>query len=134
MLKDRIEAFLALPLECMSREETQAGAPRIHDREAEMFAQCEVTAKVAADAPMRLFGFESGAALAGVVGVLIEVPAMLLVVEVVNASKRWFEGKQNASRISKLLNNAMGRLLQCVTVHCRQASRPARVAHSATGW
>lgn len=38
-----------------------------------------------------LFGFESGAALATVVGVLIEVPVMLLVVRVVNASKEWYE-------------------------------------------
>ena len=38
-----------------------------------------------------LFGFESGAALATVVGVLIEVPVMLLVVRAVNASKRWYE-------------------------------------------
>jgi arsenite transporter len=38
-----------------------------------------------------LFGFESGAALATVVGVLIEVPAMLLVVRVVNATKGWYE-------------------------------------------
>ena len=38
-----------------------------------------------------LFGFESGAALATVVGVLIEVPVMLLVVKVVNASKGWYE-------------------------------------------
>ncbi len=38
-----------------------------------------------------LFGFHSGAALATVVGVLIEVPVMLLVVRVVNASKAWYE-------------------------------------------
>ena len=38
-----------------------------------------------------LFGFHSGAALATVVGVLIEVPVMLLVVKVVNRSKRWYE-------------------------------------------
>jgi len=38
-----------------------------------------------------LFGFESGAALATVVGVLIEVPVMLLVVKVVNASRGWYE-------------------------------------------
>ena len=38
-----------------------------------------------------LFGFESGAALATVVGVLIEVPVMLLVVKAVNASKDWYE-------------------------------------------
>ena len=38
-----------------------------------------------------LFGFESGAALATVVGVLIEVPVMLLVVRAVNRSKAWYE-------------------------------------------
>jgi ACR3 family arsenite transporter len=38
-----------------------------------------------------LFGFHSGAALATVVGVLIEVPAMLLVVHVVNRSRHWYE-------------------------------------------
>ncbi len=37
-----------------------------------------------------LFGFASGAALATVVGVLVEVPAMLLVVRVVNASRGWY--------------------------------------------
>ena len=43
-----------------------------------------------------LFGFDSGAALATVVGVLIEVPVMLLVVKVVNASKGWYEAPQRA--------------------------------------
>ncbi len=38
-----------------------------------------------------LFGFESGAALATVVGVLIEVPVMLLAVKVVNATQGWYE-------------------------------------------
>ena len=38
-----------------------------------------------------LFGFESGAALATVVGVLVEVPVMLSVVRIVNASKNWYE-------------------------------------------
>ena len=42
-----------------------------------------------------LFGFNSGAALATVVGVLIEVPAMLLVVRIVNASKTWYERKSS---------------------------------------
>ena len=37
-----------------------------------------------------LFGFQSGAALATVVGVLIEVPVMLLVVKVANASQGWY--------------------------------------------
>jgi ACR3 family arsenite transporter len=40
-----------------------------------------------------LFGFHSGAALATVVGVLIEVPVMLLVVAVVNHSQQWYEAK-----------------------------------------
>src|SRR3569623_54090 len=38
-----------------------------------------------------LFGFRSGAALATVVGVLIEVPVMLMVVGIVNRSQRWYE-------------------------------------------
>jgi arsenite transporter len=38
-----------------------------------------------------LFGFESGAALATVVGVLIEVPVMLVAVRVVNQSQGWYE-------------------------------------------
>jgi ACR3 family arsenite transporter len=38
-----------------------------------------------------LFGFKSGAALATVVGVLIEVPVMLAVVAVVNRSQGWYE-------------------------------------------
>ncbi|RKR37117.1 ACR3 family arsenite efflux transporter [Paraburkholderia sp. BL17N1] len=42
-----------------------------------------------------LFGFHSGAALATVVGVLIEVPVMLLVVGVVNRSQHWYETKHN---------------------------------------
>ncbi|WP_196782673.1 ACR3 family arsenite efflux transporter [Chromobacterium paludis] len=47
--------------------------------------------ELAVAAAISLFGFHSGAALATVVGVLIEVPAMLLVVKAVNASKRWYE-------------------------------------------
>lgn len=38
-----------------------------------------------------LFGFQSGAALATVVGVLIEVPVMLAVVAIVNSSQAWYE-------------------------------------------
>ena len=47
--------------------------------------------ELAVAAAISLFGFNSGAALATVVGVLIEVPVMLLVVYVVNASKGWYE-------------------------------------------
>ena len=46
-------------------------------------------------AAISLFGFESGAALATVVGVLIEVPVMLLVVRIVNASKGWYRARES---------------------------------------
>jgi len=48
--------------------------------------------ELAVAAAISLFGFNSGAALATVVGVLIEVPAMLLVVRIVNGSHSWYEG------------------------------------------
>jgi arsenite transporter len=47
--------------------------------------------ELAVAAAISLFGFHSGAALATVVGVLIEVPVMLLVVKWVNQSKDWYE-------------------------------------------
>jgi len=47
--------------------------------------------ELAVAAAISLFGFNSGAALATVVGVLIEVPVMLLVVNIVNRSKGWYE-------------------------------------------
>jgi ACR3 family arsenite transporter len=47
--------------------------------------------ELAVAAAISLFGFHSGAALATVVGVLIEVPVMLLVVRVVNQSRGWYE-------------------------------------------
>ena len=47
--------------------------------------------ELAVAAAISLFGFNSGAALATVVGVLIEVPVMLLVVRVVNRSRGWYE-------------------------------------------
>ena len=47
--------------------------------------------ELAVAAAISLFGFESGAALATVVGVLIEVPVMLLVVRVVRASRGWYD-------------------------------------------
>jgi ACR3 family arsenite transporter len=39
-----------------------------------------------------LFGLNSGAALATVVGVLVEVPVMLSLVALVNRTRHWFEG------------------------------------------
>ncbi len=47
--------------------------------------------ELAVAAAITLFGLESGAALATVVGVLIEVPVMLPVVKVVNSSRGWYE-------------------------------------------
>jgi ACR3 family arsenite transporter len=47
--------------------------------------------ELAVAAAISLFGIQSGAALATVVGVLIEVPVMLLVVHVVNRTKPWYE-------------------------------------------
>ena len=47
--------------------------------------------ELAVAAAISLFGFHSGAALATVVGVLIEVPVMLTVVWIVNRSKGWYE-------------------------------------------
>ncbi len=46
--------------------------------------------ELAVAAAISLFGFQSGAALATVVGVLIEVPVMLLVVRVVNRTRGWY--------------------------------------------
>ena len=48
--------------------------------------------ELAVAAAISIFGFESGAALATVVGVLIEVPVMLSVVRIVNRSRNWYEG------------------------------------------
>ena len=61
--------------------------------------------ELAVAAAISLFRFESGAALATVVGVLIEVPIMLLVVKVVNASKPWYEAgarKRETARCSRI--------------------------------
>ncbi len=51
--------------------------------------------ELAVAAAISLFGFHSGAALATVVGVLIEVPVMLIVVRAVNASRTWYELDNN---------------------------------------
>jgi ACR3 family arsenite transporter len=52
--------------------------------------------ELAVAAAISLFGFESGAALATVVGVLIEVPVMLSVVRIVNASGAWYGQSRGA--------------------------------------
>jgi ACR3 family arsenite transporter len=53
--------------------------------------------ELAVAAAISLFGFDSGAALATVVGVLIEVPVMLSVVAIVNRTERWYESRSEAS-------------------------------------
>ena len=57
--------------------------------------------ELAVAAAISLFGFHSGAALATVVGVLIEVPVMLSVVWVVNRSKDWYEHASAAASPSR---------------------------------
>ncbi|MCB4768433.1 ACR3 family arsenite efflux transporter [Ancylobacter sp. Lp-2] len=58
--------------------------------------------ELAVAAAISLFGFQSGAALATVVGVLIEVPVMLTVVWIVNRSKGWYEGERpHVSRVTR---------------------------------
>ncbi len=54
--------------------------------------------ELAVAAAISIFGFSSGAALATVVGVLIEVPVMLSVVRIVNASRRWYESGPAVTR------------------------------------
>jgi ACR3 family arsenite transporter len=49
--------------------------------------------ELAVAAAISIFGLQSGAALATVVGVLVEVPVMLSVVWIVNRSKHWYEAK-----------------------------------------
>jgi ACR3 family arsenite transporter len=50
--------------------------------------------ELAVAAAISLFGLDSGAALATVVGVLVEVPVMLSVVRIVTRSKGWYEGRE----------------------------------------
>jgi ACR3 family arsenite transporter len=54
--------------------------------------------ELAVAAAISLFGFESGAALATVVGVLIEVPVMLLIVRVVNRTRPWYQAGAAGAR------------------------------------
>ncbi len=63
--------------------------------------------ELAVAAAISLFGFNSGAALATVVGVLIEVPVMLSVVKIVNSSKGWYEaGAGVQQRIARAKGSA----------------------------
>lgn len=58
--------------------------------------------ELAVAAAISLFGFSSGAALATVVGVLVEVPVMLSVVWIVNRSKGWYEQGAHQKSNSKI--------------------------------
>ncbi len=58
--------------------------------------------ELAVAAAISLFGFNSGAALATVVGVLIEVPVMLSVVWIVNRSKGWYESGAAVQNLKKI--------------------------------
>lgn len=62
--------------------------------------------ELAVAAAISLFGFESGAALATVVGVLIEVPVMLSVVKIVNATRNWYERGDAVQRSGKAIEYA----------------------------
>jgi ACR3 family arsenite transporter len=56
--------------------------------------------ELAVAAAISIFGLRSGAALATVVGVLVEVPVMLSVVRIVNRTGHWFDEKPAASAVS----------------------------------
>jgi arsenite transporter len=57
--------------------------------------------ELAVAAAIALFGFQSGAALATVVGVLVEVPVMLSVVRLVRRSRSWYEAGATAGRLGR---------------------------------
>ena len=57
--------------------------------------------ELAVAAAISLFGFDSGAALATVVGVLVEVPVMLTIVAIVNRSKGWYEGGSRQAPVAR---------------------------------
>ncbi len=57
--------------------------------------------ELAVAAAISLFGFNSGAALATVVGVLIEVPVMLSVVKIVNGTRAWYEAGATGRKLGE---------------------------------
>ncbi len=62
--------------------------------------------ELAVAAAIGIFGLNSGAALATVVGVLIEVPVMLSVVKIVNGSKDWYEAGSAVKRTAAAKSGA----------------------------
>ncbi len=85
-------AGLAYGLNRMVRERHDIACPSALIGASNFFELAVATA-------ISLFGFQSGAALATVVGVLIEVPVMLLVVRLVNRSKGWYEKNQRSQSL-----------------------------------
>ncbi|HEV7258690.1 MAG TPA: ACR3 family arsenite efflux transporter [Bosea sp. (in: a-proteobacteria)] len=82
-----LNAGLAYPLNRIAGEQHCVAGPSALIGASNFF-------ELAVAAAISLFGFHSGAALATVVGVLIEVPVMLTVVWIVNRSKGWYERGQ----------------------------------------
>ena len=76
----------------------RAAARRIASRRPSALIGASNFFELAVAAAISLFGFESGAALATVVGVLIEVPVMLSVVRIVNGSTGWYEAGATVRR------------------------------------
>ena len=58
--------------------------------------------ELAVAAAISLFGFQSGAALATVVGVLVEVPVMLLVVQIANATQHWYQSGKKTRQLHRV--------------------------------
>jgi ACR3 family arsenite transporter len=58
--------------------------------------------ELAVAAAISLFGLNSGAALATVVGVLVEVPVMLSVVKIVKATRGWYDAGSSSPAVSKI--------------------------------
>ena len=69
--------------------------------------------ELAVAAAISLFGFNSGAALATVVGVLIEVPVMLSVVKIVNGTRGWYEAGATMRRRPEPTGRAARRMDVC---------------------
>lgn len=78
-------AMLSYGLNRITREEHSIAGPSALIGASNFFELAVATA-------ITLFGFNSGATLATVVGVLIEVPVMLSIVKIVNTSKSWYMG------------------------------------------
>jgi len=79
--------------------------------------------ELAVAAAISLFGFDSGAALAAVVGVLIEVPVMLSVVKIVNTTRDWYDAGPAVRRRAATL----------ARTHAASRNAPGRRDPGATG-